>query len=119
MTAVWPIALASVAFEPGGFTEKWPDTTLRTAMEVGEAKQRRRFTSAPSPIEGTIMIRADQVPVLEAFWGDTLGNGALRFQWAHPRTQALATLRFTARPEISPTAGGAWWRAQLKLELLG
>jgi hypothetical protein len=118
MTAVWPIALNDVAFEPQGFVEKWPDVVLRTQMEVGEAKQRRRFTSAPTPIEGTILIRDPDVPILYAFWDTTLGKGALRFEWVHPRTRTLATFRFTARPELGAQAGGAWWRITLKLELL-
>jgi hypothetical protein len=92
-------------------------TTART-INTGEAKQRRRFTSAPTPIEGTILIRDPEVPILYAFWDVTLGKGALRFEWVHPRTRALATFRFTDRPELGAQAGGAWWRINLKLELL-
>lgn len=118
MAAVWPIALNDVAFEPGGFAEKWPNLMLRTEMEAGPAKQRRRFTTGPKPIEGSILIRNAEVPTLEAFWRDTLQGGVLPFEWANPRTQALATFRFTAPPELSPQSGGAWWRVALKLEIV-
>lgn len=117
MPAVWPPTIDD-GFEVQGFTETLPNALLRSQMDAGPAKQRRRFTAAVTPIAGSIMIPAAQVPDFQAFFESTLMLGALPFEWTHPRTGALKNFRFTEPPELVPQAGGAWWRIGMKLEVL-
>jgi hypothetical protein len=113
---VWPISLPQ-RMNANGFTETLPDLALRTEMDAGPRKARRRFTTGSTAIEGSVTLRASQPALLEAFYRDTTAGGTLAFDWTHPRTGALASLRFTAPPAFAPVAGDVW-RATLKLEVL-
>ena len=113
---VWPIGLPQ-RMNASGFTETLPDLALRTEMDAGPRKARRRFTTGPATIEGTVTLRGSQPALLEAFYRDTTAGGTLAFDWTHPRTGALASLRFTGPPAFAPVAGDVW-RATLKLEVL-
>lgn len=117
MTAIWPLA-ADAGFEVQGFTETLPNAILRTQMDAGPAKQRRRFSAAPIAIAGSMLLTAAQAALIEAFFRDTLALGALPFEWTHPRTGALRTWRFTEPPQLAAAASGAWWRVTMKLEIL-
>ncbi|MCC7494192.1 MAG: hypothetical protein IT204_17670 [Fimbriimonadaceae bacterium] len=112
----WPVGLPQ-RMNASGFTETLPDLALRTEMDAGPRKARRRFTTGPSAIEGAVTLRAGQPALLEAFYRDTTAGGTLPFDWTHPRTGTLKTFRFTAPPAFVPVAGDVW-RATLKLEVL-
>lgn len=64
-----------------GFSETLPDLALRTEMEAGPRKLRRRFTTGPTAIECTVTLRAGQPELLEAFYRDTTAGGTLPFDW--------------------------------------
>lgn len=118
MAATWPAGVDD-GIEVQGFSETLPNAVLRSAMDVGAAKQRRRFSAAAYPVAGSIMIPTDQVAIFKAWFEDTLGMGALRFDWAHPRTGALLTWRFIGNqpPKITPVSS-TWWRISMQLEVL-
>ena len=59
----------------------------------------------------------DEVALLDTFFVDTTGGGALRFNWVHPRTFIAAELRFVSPPEIA-ALGGTMFSATLSLEVL-
>ncbi len=105
----WPASLPQrVAVD--GYGEGPPDTTVRTRMDAGPAKVRRRFTAGVRPLS----LQID----LDGFFGTTLLGGALAFDWVHPRTQAAVTLRFVRPPAYRPLASDAAWQAVLQLEIL-
>lgn len=112
----WPIGLPQ-RMNADGFTETLPDLALRTEMDAGPRKVRRRFTTGPTMIEGTVTLRAGQPELLETFFRDTTAGGALPFDWTHPRTGALAVFRFAGPPSFVPLVGPLW-RATLKLEVM-
>lgn len=114
MTATWPLD-DDVLVE--GYEETFPELVLRTAMDAPIAKTRRRFTAAAVPIGISLGLSRAEVAVLEAFYLDDLGGGALPFAWRHPRTGAAASLRFTAPPKPMPIDGERW-RVALQLEVL-
>jgi pimeloyl-ACP methyl ester carboxylesterase len=78
------------------YEEKQPETLLRTEMDAGPAKVRRRFTAAPRPLRVMLRMTSAQVGLFEGFVREELMDGALPFAWAHPRTQEPAMLRLTA-----------------------
>ena len=116
MSATWPAELPQLVLQ-SGFGETFGDGALRSSMDTGPAKSRPRFTAAPRPVTARQTLTDSQAEILDAFYHTTLAMGALSFGWVHPRTQAVATLRFTAPPRLQP-AGGLYWTADYALEVL-
>ena len=113
----WPASLPQlVAVE--GYEESPPETALRTEMEAGPAKLRRRFTAGVRPLSVLLDLDAAQVETLDGFFVTDLAGGSLRFDWVHPRTQATVELRFLRPPVYRPLGSDAAWRAALHLEIL-
>ena len=76
-----------------GFKETPPDNLLRTEMDQGPAKARRRSTSAVRPITWPTVMTTSQVSAFEDFYTNTIKGGALRFNITHPRTNATVEAR--------------------------
>jgi hypothetical protein len=114
---VWPASLPQlVAVE--GYEESPPETALRTEMDAGPAKVRRRFTAGVRPITAQLDLDAAQVETLDQFYVTTLAGGALRFDWVDPRNQAAVELRFVRPPVYRPAGSDAAWTAFLQLEVM-
>ena len=113
----WPASLPQESLVEG-FSEQAPNTLIRSQMEAGPAKVRRRFTSGPRNFDCQLYLSPAQVDALDAFYVSTLAGGALSFDWKHPRTQAAVTFRFVEPPNYKPVKRGAAWQAFLKLEVL-
>ena len=114
--ANWPATLpASVLQE--GFAETLPDTALRTSMDVGPAKLRRRTSAAVRPVRAALNLSTSQAADIETFYVSTLEGGTLPFDFTDPRTLATQSFRFTAPPSLSPLSGNLW-RASLDMERL-
>ncbi|MCW5699969.1 MAG: hypothetical protein KIT00_09020 [Rhodospirillales bacterium] len=114
---VWPYSLPQRPLAQG-FNEQAPNSVIRTQMEAGPPKVRRRFTAGKRTIDMQLRLNADQVETLDAFHDSSLQGGALSFDWVHPRTGAAATYRFVESPSYAPIARGRLWTATLKLEIL-
>jgi len=114
---VWP---ASLPQEPllQGFGEQVPNTVIRSQMEAGPSKVRRRFTAGVRNIDCQMRLTADQLETLDAFFMTTIAGGALSFDWKHPRNGTAVTFRFIEPPSYSPVARGTVWHASLRLEIL-
>lgn len=52
---------------------------LRTAMDAGPPKSRRRFSAVPKPISGQFFGTADAFARLERFWNEDTAGGTLPF----------------------------------------
>lgn len=112
---VWPATLPQAPLL--GHTEAAPDLVLRTGMDAGPAKVRRRFTAGVREIAFPMLLDEAQVTALDEFYVTALAGGALRFDHALPRTGAVVQYRFIAPPEYELIAPMRW-RATLKLEVL-
>lgn len=99
------------------YQETAPNGLLRTQMEAGPAKVRRRFTAAPRPFKFRVDLTTAQVGTLDAFFLTTCAMGALAFDWLHPRTGASVSYRFVSPPAYTP-ADGDVWKADLDLEIM-
>lgn len=87
-------------------------------MEQGPVKSRRRFTAAPRAIAGTTDIISDaDVATFEAWYSDTIEDGALSFTADHPVTGVATQFRFTDTYELIYINDDKN-RIQLKLEIL-
>ena len=112
----WPGSLPQ-AIRMDGYNEKAPDGVLRSPMDAGPGKQRRRTTSAARPISGTIAVSSAQLDTFITFFNTTLLAGSLRFSWREPRSSGTpAEFRFTQPPEYTPAEGN--WIINMKLEIM-
>ena len=64
--ATWPGTLPDYVMQ-SGFSETLPNNVIRTKMEVGPPKMRRRGTAAPRPMKWKLYMTTAQVATLR-FW---------------------------------------------------
>lgn len=115
MTA-WPETLPAFPLI-AGYGESMPNTILRTQMDVGPAKTRRRSTSGVSKLNYEIRLTLDETAILEGFFLNDCAGGALSFTNTHPRTGETKTFRFLEPPQFSALAPHLW-QAKIALEQL-
>jgi len=115
--ATWPVTLPS--FDEiliDTYQEVAPDNIIRTQMELGPDKIRKRGTAAPTPFTGSLYMTSTQVGILRTFYDGTISYGADSFDAVHPRTSSAITARFTAQPQIARM--GADWVVAIGCEIL-
>lgn len=100
-----------------GYNETAANNLLRTSMDVGPAKQRRRSTAGPRPVTGKLVMTSTQLGTFKAFYITTLLGGSLRFSWTDPVTSAAVEMRFTEAPSWT-AVGRSLYDVELKLEIL-
>lgn len=113
---VWPITLPQQLFV-NGYSQSFAETTIKSEMDAGPAKVRRRFSAGIEPVSGTMLITETQLGYLRTFFEDTLLGGSLRFSWTKPPAHITACeMRFTAPPSWTKVDGE--YEIQLTLEIL-
>lgn len=113
---LWPEDLPQSPLSDG-FQETLPDNTLRSKMEQGPAKLRRRGTDASGKITMLFLLSAAQCTSLDIFYQNTLSGGSLRFCFKHPRRQHNVMCRMMQPPEYIALNGG-YYRAKIVMEVL-
>lgn len=116
-TDTWPSGLPD-APRPGGFREVVPRSSVRTQMDVGPAKLRRRSTGNVRFFQCIFELTLAQVATLDTFFITTLTGGSEAYNFDHPRTGATAEYRFLEPPSYSNPEGGDLWIAVCNIELL-
>ena len=76
--ATWPTSLGNPQFS--GYDLETTDPTVRTDMEGGSARVRRRYTAAPDAVSLKFLFDAAQMATFRSFWDDDLLQGAA---WAY------------------------------------
>jgi hypothetical protein len=99
-----------------GFGHTAADNVLRTPMDSGPAKARRRTTSAPQVVTGAARMTRAQYRAAKTFIDGTLKGGALSFTACDPVSGEDQTYRLTAPLSLSPM--GLGWRVTASLEIL-
>jgi len=96
------------------YTETPPNRVLRTEMEAGIDKTRRRTTNAPRPVSFKIYPLSDsEVTTFDDFY---LANDAIRIDFTNPRTDAQVKARFISPPKY--TAIETDWSVDVELEII-
>lgn len=93
--AIWPTSLP--AYPTVNFSEDSGNIIIRTPMELGISKQRRRG-KRPDVLAVTYEMTTAQVNTFSIFVHDTL-LGVLRFSTKHPRTQADIEVRMVPQQD--------------------
>lgn len=115
---VWPVTLPQTPQK--GFTESGGASILRTPMDSGPAKMRRRG-NLPSKLGVSFLMTSAQVAVLKS-WIDNTIRGTIRFGFPHPRTGEVAEVRIIPTQEgelyTFTYAAPGYWTVNLNLEIL-
>jgi len=90
----WPDALPATLLMDG-LSAKRNSNIIRTQMDAGPAKTRRRYTASVKTFAGKMLLDDEQRFILERFYRSELADGVLRFVFADPQTLELAEFRFT------------------------
>lgn len=101
-----------------GYNQSLSDVTIKSDMDAGPAKVRRRFTAGVEPVSGTMYMTSAQLSALDTFYNDTLLGGSLRFSWTKPPAHTTACeMRFTEPPKWTAVEPGLY-KISLSLEIL-
>lgn len=109
-----------------GYSESIGMNIIRSAMDSGPAKMRRRSKS-PDQLDVTYLMTDAQVEILRTFIETDLG-GVRRFNYPHPRLSTYETTSTWKEVRIVPTGSGeffkiqyvapGYWSLGLKIEVL-
>lgn len=114
MPAVWPATLPQIPLVEG-YLERFGPNTIRTPMDWGPAKRRRRFTKSHDPHQFAFEVDGTQLATFKAFYKTTILHGALSFDYTHPTDGVTATFAMLDEPNIVPV-GGNYYRVSFSAE---
>lgn len=106
--AAWPSTLP--APQLAGYHVKRQPANIRTDMETGPARQRRRYTAVPKRINVTWRLTAAQKVTFDSFWVTDLfdGNGWFTVAMAFSNAMTTVNARFVGEPDETALAGFNW-----------
>jgi hypothetical protein len=112
----WPTSLPDKPLQDG-YTESPPNNIIKTSVDKGPAKLRKRTSTNTRPITCRIVVSRYLVNVFDYFYITECASGTLRFSWEHPRTGITYDFRFdpNAMPQYS-SVGGDDFSIEFKLE---
>lgn len=114
--AAWPASLPQKPLADG-FAESAVSSVVRTEMDAGPAKMRRRYTVDVRVYSMDLLLTTAQVSTLETFYRSTLGQ-VDPFDWIDHRTGAAVSYRFRSPPAYLEAGAPGYWRTTLDLEVL-
>lgn len=114
--AVWP---TGKRFTPviGSLVEGPPSNTVRSTMDKGPAKVRRRTTANVRSLSFKLILSKADTAVFDTFFTTTTLSGSLEFNYTHPRTGAACEARFAQEPSYSERSGVVY-EISVSLEIL-
>ena len=110
-TTLPPIPLSA------GYEETAPDLVIRSQMDTGPQKVRRRFTAGVRPISCRISCTLEQLQIFDAFYVGPAG-GAVAWEWTHHVSHQTARFRFREPPKYAAVDNEALWWVTMSLEVL-
>lgn len=111
----WPSTLP-VELLMRGYSQSSPDLLVKSSVDAGPAKVRRRFTAGVQPVTGNLLLTRTELGYLRTFYDTTLLGGSLRFTWLEPITRTSKEFRFTS--PIKWNSNDGYYDVNLELEML-
>lgn len=100
------------------YQQSLPKNVMRSPMDVGPDKLRRRSTAAVAPLSGSLVINGDQLGDLIDFYNTDLGYGIAAFYLTDPLDPESNLLcRFVDPPQWNALGEGLH-QVKLSLEVL-
>lgn len=112
----WPVTLPQLPLQDG-FSEKRPKNVIRTSMDQGKAKTRRRYTAGVRNFTVQLFMTTAQVAIFDAFQSDECYDNAISFTWVSPRTGESGSFRIVDEPSFVPK--GPNWIVSFAMEKTG
>lgn len=115
----WPATLPQRPLADG-FEETGRDGVLRTRMDAGPPKTRRRTTAGSSRMRCTFRLTTAQRATFVTFVESDLAGGALAYDWLHPVTDSPIKVQIDTDQGfvLNPIHRGRRWLLHLPLEVL-
>ena len=111
----WPAQLPPPALN--SLQESPPNNTIRSQMDKGPDKVRRRTTANIRPIAFSMHLTEAQLEILDDFYTSDTFSGSESFTYTHPRTGLLCTARFREPPSYQEREGVVY-NVGISLEIL-
>ena len=89
----WPGSLPTRPLEQG-YEVTLRASQVRSPIDGLPIVQRQRSPGYAKPIMLTFELTSSQVDTFQSFYRTDLGNGAIAFDFTHPRTGASVSMRF-------------------------
>jgi hypothetical protein len=117
MDILWPATLPMPTVQ--GYSVQPGDAILRTEMDAGLARQRRRFTNVPTRVQVRWIMRRDQYAIFEGWYRWKAREGANWFFITLLGGLGLLDhkARFTRQFTSQLIAGGTLWEITSELEI--
>ena len=116
----WPTSLPQKPLVDG-YKRVLPNNLIRSSMDTGSDKVRKRGRFKPQEISASYVLTAAQRNTLENFVHNSLAEGAICFNWPHPELNKLVRARLKASNdgilEFSPYRDTTRWSVTLKIEI--
>ena len=120
----WPAGLTRTP-RVSALSEEAPDVLVRSEVDVGPPKLRRRFTGDRRKFTIELDLKRSEVATFDAWFLNNstgAGGGSRSFAWKHPRLGTTADFRFLSVPTYRPRAprgdGTEWWLVAFDVEML-
>ena len=114
--AVWPISLQEFV-NRDTFDYQIGDTRIKSQLDIGPEKVRRRMTKSVDKMSATIWVTGAQYTTLYNFFDVTVNGGVDPFDFTHPITGATLSVRFVDPPRYRPV-GFDIYEASISLEVM-
>jgi len=98
MAIAWPVELPDCAQT---WEEQAVPVTVRTQMDTGQPKVRRRFTHTMRSMRVTFVLTHEQAMALRDFFEIDLQGGVQEHTFRHPFRDVVESFRFVEPPTIS------------------
>lgn len=108
--ATWP---STIKVTRENYTETPPDRVVKSSMDIGPQKIRKRSSSAPRTVSLRLFLTDALLETLDDFFTE---NEALVFTFTDPRTNTSKRARFTAPPTYG--LNETMWDVSIKMEYL-
>jgi hypothetical protein len=113
--ATWPATLPAPSLNT--LTDALPENRIRTQMDKGPDKVRRRTTANTAPLSFTLKLTTAQWNTLKTFYNTTLYSGVDTFDINHPADNSAITCRFVEPPSRTDMEG-ILWNVPINLEIM-
>lgn len=109
----WPDTIPDC---PNDWSESDKPIVIRSEVDVGTAKVRRRMTRALILGEAEFRLTKTDLAIFQSFFRVDCQSGAVAFDWPHPITGTPMTWRFREPPQTRLLDPIGYWSVRVTME---
>ena len=113
-TITWPLTLPQ-SFLIDGYNEEGRDNILRSQMETGPDKTRRRYTAAIQPFSADMIMDQATFLIFKDFFVNSIQDGSLTFEMPDDLNGGTMDVKF--REKYKAIFLGTVWRVTMGLNI--